>query len=108
MATPKTLFQILETAGLPCAYSHFRNDDGNAPKEPPYIVYIGTGQNDMAADNTYIWAKNLYQIEYYFTKKDEAKEALIEKLLLENSYNYTKSEDVYIESEDVFVIYYNV
>ena len=107
MAT-KTLYEILATSGLPCAYSHFKDDEGNLPLAPPYIVYIGSGQDDMAADNTYIWARNRYQIEYYFTKKDEAKEDLIEKLLLDNGYNYTKIEDVYIESENVFVIYYNV
>lgn len=108
MAEPKTIYQILELTGLPCAYSHFKDEDGEIPFAPPYIVYIGAGQDDMAADNTYIWAKNRYQIEYYFTKKDEAAEALIEKLLLDNKYNYTKSDDVYIEDENVFVIYYNV
>ena len=104
----KTLYEILQLSGLPCAYSHFKDDEGNLPFAPPYVVYIGSGQLDMAADNTYIWARNQYQIEYYFTKKDEAKETLIEKLLLDNGYNYTKSEDVYIEGENVFVIYYNV
>lgn len=104
----KTLYEILKLSGLPCAYSHFKDDDGQLPFAPPYIVYIGSGQLDMAADNTYIWARNQYQIEYYFTKKDEAKESLIEKLLLQYGYNYTKSEDVYIQEENVFVIYYNV
>ena len=103
-----TLYQILATSGLPCVYSHFKKDDGQVPESPPYIVYIGAGQDDQAADNTYIWKKNLYQIEYYFAEKNEQNEAIIEKLLLDNGYNYTKSEDVYIESEDVFVIYYNV
>ena len=104
----KTLYEILKLSGLPCAYSHFKDDDGELPFAPPYIVYIGSGQNDLAADNTYIWTRNQYQIEYYFTKKDEAKESLIEKLLLQYGYNYTKSEDVYIQEENVFVIYYNV
>lgn len=109
MAEPKkTLYEILKTSGLPCAYSHFKDDTGELPFAPPYIVYIGAGQEDMAADNTYIWARNRYQIEYYFTEKNEEIEAEIEALLLENNYNYTKSEDVYIDSENVFVIYYNV
>lgn len=104
----KTLYEILETIGLPCVYSHFTGDAGEIPQKPPYIVYIGSGRDNMAADNTYIWGRNLYQVEYYFTKKDESKEAEIEAVLLSNGYNYTKSEDVYIESEGVFVIYYNV
>lgn len=107
-----TLYQILTDSqsglGIPCVYSHFRDDEGSLPMAPPYIAYLGAGQADFEADNTYYWAKNHYQIEYYFTEKDESQEAAIEKLLLENGFLYDKSEDVYIESEGVFVIYYNV
>ena len=101
-----TLFEILQQTGLPCAYSHF--DEENSPAAPPYIVYLGGGQNNFEADNTYYYQRNRYQIEYYFTKKDEDDEAQIEQLLLANGYLYDKSEDVYIEDEGVFVIYYNV
>ena len=105
-----TLFEILtnpETGlGIPCAYSHFRDDE--VPEAPPYLVYIGDGQDTFEADNTYYWTRNRYQIEYYFTIKDEDQEAAIEKLLLDNGYLYDKSEDVYIEEQGVFVIYYNV
>ena len=105
-----TLFQILtdENNGLniPVAYSHFT--DENVPKAPPYLVYIGDGQDTFKADNTYYWTANNYQLEYYFTKKNEAEEAAIEKLLLDNGFLYEKSEDVYIENEGVFVIYYNI
>lgn len=105
-----TLFEILtnpETGlGIPCAYSHFRNDE--VPEAPPYLVYMGDGQDTFEADNTYYWTRNRYQIEYYFTIKDEDQEAAIEKLLLDNGYLYDKTEDVYIEDQGVFVIYYNV
>ena len=105
-----TLFEILnnpETGlGIPCAYSHFRDDE--VPEAPPYLVYMGDGQDTFEADNTYYWTRNRYQIEYYFTIKDEDQEAAIEKLLLDNGYLYDKTEDVYIEDQGVFVIYYNV
>lgn len=105
-----TLYQILtdsETGlDIPCAYSHFTED--NAPSAPPYVVYIGNGQDTFQADNTYYHTKNKYQIEYYFTVKDEDEEAAIEQLLLDNGYKYEKSEDVYIEDEGVFVIYYTI
>ena len=105
-----TLFEILtnpETGlGIPCAYSHFRDDE--VPEAPPYLVYMGDGQDTFEADNTYYWTRNRYQIEYYFTTKDEDQEAAIEKLLLDNGYLYDKTEDVYIEDQGVFVIYYNV
>lgn len=62
----------------------------------------------MDADNTHYWRDNRYQVEYYFTEKNEANETAIEDALLENGYNYTKSEDTYIEAEGVFVIYYQI
>lgn len=105
-----TIFEILTDPqtglGIPCAYSHFNDED--APAAPPYLVYMGAGQDDFEADNTYYHKRNRYQIEYYFTDKDEDLEAQIEQLLLDNSYLYEKSEDVYIESEGVFVIYYTI
>lgn len=105
-----TLFEILTDdesgLGIPCAYSHFRDSD--VPEAPPYLVYIGNGQDTFEADNTYYWALNRYQIEYYFTEKNEEQEAAIETLLLDNGYLYDKSEDVYIEEQGVFVIYYYV
>jgi len=105
-----TLFEILTDEenglGLPVVYSHFTKRD--APKEPPFLAYLGSGQDNFEADNTYYWSANRYQLEYYFTKKDEAKEAAIESVLLANGFLYEKSEDVFIEDEGVFVIYYNI
>ena len=98
-----TIYQVLQSTDLPCAYSHFKK-----PVEPPYIVYIGDGQDTMDADNTHYWRDNRYQIEYYFTIKNETNETAIEDALLEAGYIYTKSEDVFIEEEGVFVIYYSV
>ena len=98
-----SIYQILQSTGLPCAYSHFKTK-----QEPPYIVYIGTGQNNMSADNTYYYGVNSYQIEYYYTQKNEANETAIESALLASGYQYTKSEDTYDSDQDVFVIYYDV
>ena len=98
-----TIYQTLQSTGLPCAYSHFKTDQA-----PPYIVYIGSGQDYMDADNTHYWRQNTYQVEYYFTTKNESNETAIEDALLGQGYNYTKSEDVYIEDEGVFVIYYQI
>ena len=98
-----SIYQVLQSTKLPCAYSHFKTK-----QSPPYIVYIGNGQDVLEADNTHYWRENTYQVEYYFTTKNETNEASIEDALLENGYNYTKSEDVYIEDEGVFVIYYQI
>ena len=105
-----TLYQILTDPDtgldIPVAYSHFTKK--GAPKEPPYVLYIGEGQETFKADNTFYHTRNTYQLEYYFTEKDETEEAAIEKLLLDNGFLYEKSEDVFIEDEGVFVIYYQI
>ena len=98
-----TIFQVLQSTGLPCAYSHFKKK-----QSPPYIVYIGNGQETFEADNTHYWKQNTYQVEYYFTTKNEQNEEAIESALLENGFLYDKSEDAYIEDEGVFVIYYYI
>ena len=98
-----SIYATLQTTGLPCAYSHFKTK-----QIPPYIVYVGNGQNVMDADNTHYWRENQYQVEYYFTTKNESHEASIEESLLEAGYLYDKSEDIYIEEQDVFVIYYYI
>lgn len=98
-----SIYQVLQSTGIPCAYSHFRSG-----KEPPYIVYIGAGQDATEADNTHYWKENRYQVEYYFKEKNEANEEAIESALLENGFLYQKSEDNYIDDEGVFVIYYQV
>ena len=98
-----TIYQTLQSTGLPCAYSHFKKS-----QTPPYIVYIGNGQDTFQADDTHYWKNNKYQVEYYYTTKNESNEAAIENALLGSGFLYEKSEDIYIEDEEVFVIYYYI
>ena len=98
-----TVYQMLETLGRPVAYGYHTGD-----KQLPYFCIMGAGQDQFVADNTYYKTRDLWQIEYYFKKKDVTLESQIEALLLENGYLYSKSEDVYLEDQDVFVIYYDI
>ncbi len=95
------IYTELKTLGLPVAYGKF-----SETPTPPYIAYMGAGQNNTLADDKNYQSTNRYRIEYYFKTKDESRETLIETLL--SKYVYTKSEDVYIEGEDLFVIYYEI
>ena len=98
-----TLKQVFSQLNIPFAYMKFQK-----PQTPPYVIYLGDGQDTFGADNTWYHRQNRYQVEYYFTQKNEATETTIENALLANGFNYTKSEDVFIEDEGVFVIYYTV
>lgn len=87
----------------PVAYSHFKT-----AVTPPYLVYLGDGQEQFEADDTVYWRRNVYSIEYYFAKKDESIETQIEDLILGAGWQFDKSSDTYIEDEGLFVIYYNL
>lgn len=97
------IYDVLKTLGIPCAYGFFKTK-----QTPPFIVYLGNGQNQFHADDTVYDRTDLFQCEYYFTKKDGDLERSIEDAFLAAGYMYGKSEDVYIEDEKVFVIYYDV
>lgn len=90
---------------LPARYSHFPNEE--APK-PPFLVYLGAGQEQFEADDTIYWKRNVYTVEFYFEQKDEDLEDKIEQALLDGGYQYDKSDDSFIESEGLFVIYYTL
>lgn len=98
-----SIFSTLQSTGIPCAYSHFET-----PQKPPYITYIGSGQETFAADNTWTYRRNTYQVEFYFAEKDEAAEDTIETALLSAGYQYTKSADMFLEDQGVYVIYYDI
>ena len=99
----RNIVTTLQGLDIPVAYSHFKT-----AVNPPFLVYLGNGQNTLDADNTHYWRQNTYQREFYFEKKDEAQETSIEDALLADGWLYDKSEDVFIESEGLFVIYYSV
>jgi hypothetical protein len=99
----RTFFEVLQETGLPVAYSHF-----DKPQKPPFMVYMANGQDQFRADNEPYLVANTYRAEYYFRTKNETEEAAIEKTLTDNGYLYEKSEDIYIDSEKMFVVYYYV
>lgn len=101
--TIERLTELLDELEIPWEYSHFEER-----VNPPFIVYYGAGQIKQSADNTHHWSHNLYNLEYYFKKKESRKEESLEEKILAAGFQFTKSEDVYIDEEDVFVIYYNL
>jgi hypothetical protein len=99
-----TIQEVLETTKLPTYY--FTPKGKKLPAR--YLVWYGNGQTAADADDTLYFRKNGYVVEYYFKRKDEEAEEVIELALLDNGYLFEKSEDVYIDDEGVFAIYYYV
>lgn len=94
---------IKDDTGIASTYSHYV--DGHAF---PYMTYIGNGQTQMLADGTAYWSANTWQVELYFTKKDERLEEAIETAFLSNGWNFDKSEDIYLEDVGAYYVYYSL
>lgn len=93
---------ILEAAGFPVAYSHFKK-----PVSPPFIVYLAGPSANFHADNK-VYKKSInVRIELYTDKKDLAAENKLESLLDENEIPY-ESDETFIESEQLFLKIYEV
>lgn len=101
--TIERLTEMLEELEIPWAYSQF-----DERIDPPFIVYEGRGQVKQSADNTHLWSHNLYSLEYYYKTKESRTEEKLEEKILAAGFQFTKSEDTYIDDEDVFVIYYDL
>lgn len=108
----ENVLAALQRMGITWAYMTFKSetylDEENQEHEvrPPFAVYYGSGQNKLASDDTHYWSDDTYTIEYYFTEKSSTDEEGIEAAILAEGFQFEKSEDSYLEDEDVFVIYY--
>lgn len=104
--------ELLRAVGLPWSYMLFRDstyfDDEGIEHEvkPPFVVYYGSGQDKRSADDTHYWSQDSYVLEYYYEDKSSTNEDAIETEILSAGFRYEKSEDTYLDDEDVFVIYY--
>ena len=99
-----TITECLVGLSIPAFYSHsFKKGT-----KPPYVAYLGNGQHQFKSDDTRYYHCNQYRVEYYFRNKNEEIENEIEEALLSGGFLFEKSEDVYVDSEEVFLIYYYV
>lgn len=74
---------MIELSALATAFSGYRYYYGTAPvgTKLPYIVAIGSGSGNFAADNKVYNPKLGIQLDCYFKTKDETKETAIEAIL---------------------------
>lgn len=101
------LYKLLKATGLPVAYSHFKVSESNPAPVPPFITYVETETSNFIADNKTYHEISAVDIELYTSKKDLETEALIKKLLDEANIPFQKNE-IYVESQEVFKITYEV
>lgn len=97
------IFELIEERlNIPVQYG--RNKD---LIKPPFLIYLGEGTTNITADNKIYNSKNKYSLEFYFEKKKEELETKIENIFNENNIIWEKTEDIFIEKENLFeVVYY--
>lgn len=105
--TLEQLALILQSTGLPVAYSHFVESENDPLPQPPFIVYLVAYSSNFGADNSVYYQIRNIQIELYTDTKDEEIEHLVEQALNENELFYQTTE-TYIESEQLFQKIYEV
>ena len=98
----KRACSVVETLGIPVSMGKTLEK-----RFPRYVIVKGNGQEVVPADDTYIYREDRIQLEYYYTNKNGTEEEAFENALLAAGFMYDKSEDVFIDEEGIFVIYYD-
>lgn len=96
--TRTEVFEMVESIGLPCAYYQF-ND--NTPQKPPFVVWFFSSDDDFVADNENYTNIEVLNIELYTYNKDFELDAVVEQVLKENGFVWSK-ESSFIESEKIW------
>ncbi|UTI42103.1 hypothetical protein [Niallia sp. RD1] len=102
------LMKLLEEGtGLPVAYFQFIETDDTPLPSLPNICVVALDSNNFFADDTvYLESENV-DIELYTKDKSPSTEAIVKNVLKENNLPFQKNE-VWIESQKVFQITYEV
>ena len=97
------LLSIIGEIGLPSAYDHFA--EGEAV-DPPFIIYLMPGSNNLSADGKVYYKINIIHIELYTDAKDPEVERQVEAVLDEPGIFYDKAE-VWIDTEKLYEVLYS-
>lgn len=97
--------EILEQTGLPVTYHAYQ--EGNVP-DLPYLVYFESNPIVSAADNTVNHQIKSVIVELAFEKKDEDSEERLEELWSNYELFFEAQEEIFIETERLYVKPYTV
>ena len=100
--TYKEVSEMIAGIGLPYAYYQF--PDGTE-QSPPFICFLFSDSNDLAADNTNYQRIRTLVVELYTDNKDFTLENTVETALNQGGLVYTRYE-TYIASERMYMVAY--
>lgn len=102
--TYEEINDMMEEMELPFAYHHFAESESHAP---PFLLFLSQGEDTFSADNVAYHSFKQLDIELYTDKKEPSTEEKVESVLTSHNIYYQKSE-VWIESEKLFEVIYEI
>lgn len=101
--TYKRVNTMISSIGLDYAYDHFTDDTDH---ELPFICFMYSGSDDLAADNSNFQHIRTLDVELYTDNKDFSLEATVESVLNANGLVYSRDES-WIDSEQMYMVRYS-
>lgn len=93
---------MVASIGLPNAYYEF---PAGTDLAPPFVCYLYTDSNDLAADNTNYQRVRSVQLELYTKNKDFALEQTVEAVLNAHDLFYSRNEG-FLDAERMNMVTY--
>lgn len=93
--------------GLPNAFGHFEDEDGNRPQGPPYIYFSCEARADFHADGINYVKIAMLTIELATAEPDFETQAAIEDALTAAELTFEKPDQEYMDTERIYLTTYN-
>lgn len=90
---------MVASIGLPYAYYEFPDD---TQREPPFVCFFFTDNNDMMADNQNYTDTRTLVIELYTRQKDFTTESTIRGILNSNELPFSQESD-FLTDEHLYI-----
>jgi hypothetical protein len=92
--------------GLPNAFGHFDDDDGDRPQGPPYIYFSYETRSDFYADGINYAKIAALTIELCTTEPDFDAQNGIEATLTAAELTFEKPDQEYLDTERIYITTY--
>lgn len=100
--THEQIYTLLKQMKLPIAYNHFKE-----PQNTPYLIYLSEDTSNFGADNKVYHKIDNWVVELYTDKKELNLETRLE-VLLEDAELYYEKYEVYIDTEKMYQVRYEI
>ncbi len=97
------LYKILNSSGIPFRYHHF-----DSPPPVPYGSYLFTGADTVHADGITVAYFDNIRLELYTDRKSPETESQLENTLTAAGIAFEKIDEIYIETEKLFEVIYEI